>query len=126
MFAGTRITIGTEQYVVPPISLGQLRNGVLGKLKEHDILVAEEKAFDAMILRGEIILEALQRNYPDFEPKKLWDWLDMSNTGPLWLTILGGSGFMPGEAEAVTQVTNGTLSPSTEASPLLTDGPTTK
>lgn len=128
MFAGTSVTINGTIYIVPAISLGQLRNGVLTKLKDHDLLVAAEKTFDAMILRGEIILEALQRNYPDFEPEVLWNWLDMSNTGPLWLSILGASGFAPGETEAVTaaKTIDGTLSPSTEASPQPTAGLTEK
>jgi hypothetical protein len=126
LFAGTKIRIGDEDFIVPPISLGQLRNGVLSKLQEHDELVAQGKTFETMEIRGTIILEALRRNYPDFEEKRLFDFLDMANVGPIWLTILGASGFMPGETEAVTQKGNGTLSLSTEASPQPTGGPIVK
>ena len=108
MFVGTNVTIGDEIYVVPPISLGQLRNGLLSKLQEHDKLIAEGKTFEAIALRGEVILSALRRNYPDFPEGKLYDYLDMSNSTPLWLTILGVSGFMPGETLAATEVKSGT------------------
>jgi hypothetical protein len=126
MFAGVKIKIGADEFIVPPISLGQLRNGTLTKLKEHDLLVAEEKTFEAVILRGEIILEALQRNYPDFAPDELWNYLDLENCGPLWLAVLGASGFTPGEDRAVRAEVTGTSSPSTEASPPLTGGLITK
>ena len=123
MLAGIRIKIGDETFICPPISLGQLRNGLMTKLKEHDALAATtENFFETMTLKGEIILEALRRNYPEFDEKKLFDFLDLGNVTPIWLSILGASGFTPGEAEAVKA--NGTLDPSTKASPLLTDGPT--
>jgi hypothetical protein len=108
MFAGTKVTIDNETIIIPPLSLGQLRNGVLTKLKQHDDLIAQEKTFEAMTLRGEIILEAIHRNYPEFEPSKLYDFLDMGNIGPLWLSILGASGFTPGETQAVTEKVAGT------------------
>jgi hypothetical protein len=115
MLAGTKIKIGDKELVVPPISLGQLRNGTLTLLKQHDDLVAEGKTFDAMIIRGEVILSALHRNYPDFPEDELYAYLDMSNVGPLWLTILGASGFMPGEGTAAVETAQpGTSGPSTE------------
>lgn len=99
-FGGTPIKIGDEEYIVPALSLGQLRNGMLKKLQEHDALVAEGKIFDTLTLRGEVILEALRRNYPDFPEEKLFDHLDMANTGQVWLAVLGASGFNLGEAQA--------------------------
>jgi hypothetical protein len=106
MFAGMKITIEGQEYLVPALSLGQLRTGLLDKIKEHDALVAEGKTFDVMVLRGEIILAALKRNYPDFDEAKLMSYLDMSNVRDLWLHILGASGFSPGETVAATA--NGT------------------
>lgn len=125
-FHGTAVKIGEKEYIIPPISLGQLRNGALTLLREHDDLVAEGKTFEAMEIRGQVILKALQRNYPDFNEEELFDHLDMANTGPIWLAILGISGFTPGEEEAVRPMASGILSPSTSVSPPLTDGPTTK
>jgi hypothetical protein len=116
MFTGNKIKLGTEEYIIPPISLGQLRNGLLQRLQEHDTLVADNKTFEAMDIRGQIILAALRRNYPDIDENMVFDNLDMNNTGPIWLTILGASGFLPGETEAVGTVTEpGTLSPSIAA-----------
>lgn len=92
--------IGEEEYTIPPISLGQLRNGTLPLLKKHDELVAGGETFEAMLIRGEVLLSALRRNYPDFPEEKLFAYLDMGNTGRLWLEILGASGFTQGEAQA--------------------------
>lgn len=113
MFPGKSVEIGGETFVVPALSLGQLRNGVLAKLAEHDKLVEDGKTFDAFLVRGQVILEALRRNYPDFAEDRLWNFLDVHNTGPLWLTVLGASGFTPGEGEAATTDNDGTFAPST-------------
>jgi hypothetical protein len=127
MYNGVRIMIGEKEYILPPISLGQLRNGLLKKLQEHDKLIADGKLFDAMELRGQVILAALRRNYSDFPEEDLFAHLDLGNTAPIWLSILGASGFTSGEARAVTAVaTDGTSAPSTEASPPPTDGPIAK
>lgn len=126
LFVGTPIKIGDKEFIVPPLSLGQLRNGALTKLKEHDLKLAEGQTWEAMVLRGEIILEALRRNYPDFEEQTLFDWLDVGNCGPLWLSVLGASGFTPGEVKAAGTTENGTSVRSTEVLPPLTDGPITK
>jgi|HubBroStandDraft_2_1064218.scaffolds.fasta_scaffold68725_3 hypothetical protein len=126
MFVGTPIKIGDEEFIVPPLSLGQLRNGAMTKLKEHDTVLASGDTWGAMVLRGEIILEALRRNYPEFDDKKLYDWLDVGNCGPLWLSVLGASGFTPGEVKAAGPAVNGTSNQSTAALPPLTDGLITK
>jgi hypothetical protein len=116
MFSGKEIQIGAETYVVPAISLGQLRSGLLEKLKEHDKLVGEgDKLFETLTLRGEIILQAFKRNYPDFPEDKFFEFLDMENTGRLWLIVMGLSGFNSGEVPAATAQVNGISSPSTEA-----------
>jgi hypothetical protein len=128
MFAGISISIDNVEYVIPPLSLGQLRNGALTLLKEHDILLAEGKTFETMDLRGKIILQALRRNYPEFDEKQLFDYLDLGNILPMWNAVLGISGFPAtlGETPAVMPTGVGTSSPSTEASPPLMDGPIRK
>jgi len=108
MFPGQSVTIDGEAFVVPALSLGQLRNGVMEKLKSHDVLLNENKIFEVQILRGEVILEALRRNYPDFSEAKLMNYLDMANTGPLWSIVLGATGFTPGETPAATTKESGT------------------
>jgi hypothetical protein len=119
VFNGIRVKINEEEYVIPPISLGQLRHGVLELLQTHDQLVADGKTFEAMSVRAQVILEAIRRNYPDFAEEVLLNYLDMANTSNIWLSILGVSGFAPGEESAVTVAPpnrgNGTLDLSTAA-----------
>ena len=126
MYSGKEIVIEGEKYILPPISLGQLRNGLIAKFTEHDKLAADGKLWEFTALRGEIILAALRRNYPDFPEDKLMGFLDVSNIGPLWLHTLGVSGLLPGEEKAAIVAEPGTSSPSTDLSPPLTDGPTSR
>ena len=125
-YPGLTIKIGDEEFIIPPLSLGQLRNGALSKMKEHDELITQGRAYDSMVLRGEIILAALRRNYPDFPEDKLMGYLDVGNIYALWMNVLGASGLTPGEEMAAIATESGTLSPSTEALPPPTDGPTLK
>ena len=122
MYSGKEIKIEGETYTLPPVSLGQLRGGLTEKFKLHDSLVQEGKYWEYMALRGEVILSALKRNYPDFPEEKFMNFIDLSNVTALWLYILGASGLTPGETEVAKLETGGTLNPSTELSPLLTDG----
>jgi hypothetical protein len=120
LYAGADLVINETTYVVPPLSLGQLRNGALDALQEHDKLLAEGKTYEAVAIRGDIILMALRRNYPDFDANLLFDHLDVSNTSALWLAVLGISGFRPGEAPAAAPETQkamraGTSDPSIAA-----------
>ena len=126
MYSGKEIVIEGEKYILPPISLGQLRNGMIAKFTEHDKLAAEGKLWEFTVIRGEIILAALRRNYPDFPEDKLMGFLDVSNISPLWLHILGVSGLLPGETPAAIVAEPGTLNPSTDLSPQPTDGPTSR
>lgn len=115
MFAGTKFNIGGEDFVVPALSLGQLRNGLMDRLKEHDKVLAEATLFDAMLIRAEVILAAIRRNYPDFDEQRLMDYLDLRTVLPMWNAVLGASGFSPGETEATATEANGTSSPSIAA-----------
>jgi hypothetical protein len=105
VYKGATVQIGDESVVIPPLSLGQLRNGLIEKLAEHDQLLADGKTFEMFVKRGEIIFEALKRNYPDFDQTKFFDFLDVRNTQEIWLTVLGMSGFTQGEAQAATEET---------------------
>jgi hypothetical protein len=108
MFPGYKFTIENETYTVPALSMGQLRNGIMEKLKSHDTLLTDGKIFELQLLRSEIILAAIRRNYPDFPEDKLLNFLDMANIGPVWSAVLGSSGFAPGETPAATTKESGT------------------
>jgi hypothetical protein len=117
LFPGTKLTIEGETFIVPALSLGQLRNGVLAKLQEHDKLLSDGKFFESYLIRGEVIVEALKRNYPTIDEAKIMDGLDLQNLGPVWLNVLGSSGFTPGEGVAAetAAIAPGTSDPSTAA-----------
>lgn len=106
----TVLTIGDKEYNVPPLSLGQLRNGALELLKEHDALSAQPEAersasygYDLFQLRGRVILLALQRNYPELTEDFVFGGLDMENTNDIFLKVIGLSGFNLGEAVAAAK-----------------------
>lgn len=103
MLKGYSVNIKGTEYMVPPLSLGLLRSGALDMLREHDKLVEAGDSFGYMELRGKIILLALRRNYPEFPEEMLFDFLDLSNVGTIWLSILGASGFSPGEEVAAAK-----------------------
>lgn len=102
MIPGIKLTIGDEEYVVPALTLGQLRNeGMLDKMKQHDAKLADaETYFDALDIRAEIILAALQRNYPDVTLDKLRDQLDLGNVSDIWNAVMGASGMIKTSGEA--------------------------
>ena len=109
LIPGTVIELGGVKYTVPPLSLGQLRNGGgLDLLKKHDQLVANSEGYEAFLVRGQTILLALQRNYPELSEDTLFEFLDLRNTTPFWQAILGLSGLTPGEDQAAVQTQNGT------------------
>ena len=115
LYPGVKITIDGEDLVLPAISLGQLRNGTLKLLQEHDALIAEGKTFEAIALRGDVLLTAFRRNYPDYPEAKFFANVDMTNTTELWLKVLGISGFTPGERPAEGESPTGTSDLSTGA-----------
>lgn len=112
MYPGFDLRIKEKTYVVPALSLGQLRGNVLTLLREHDKIVSEGDMFDIMLARGKVITEALRRNYPEITENEVFEGLDLHNTSDMWAKVLGASGFAPGdapgEAPAATAETDGT------------------
>lgn len=105
MYAGKEFDLGGTKFTVPALSLAELRNGAMAKIKEHDGLIKQmaddpSKFYEAMIVRGEIIALAIKRNYPQLDAEKLLESLDMGNTNEIWMHILGASGLKVGEATA--------------------------
>ena len=109
---GTKAKVGGTVYVVPPLTLKQLRNGVLEMIKQHDEMVDGQKGLEVLELRGKIIHQALLRNYPDLTEDALFEQLDLRNTGEIWSLIMGASGFTQAatevKEEAETQLPPGT------------------
>lgn len=91
MIPGVKVRLGEEEFIIPPLTLGQLRNGIMDKMKRHDECVAKGEGVDAFLLRCEIVGEAVRRNYPEMTDEKLNEILDMRNSTPAWFAAIGGT-----------------------------------
>lgn len=97
-YPGKKIMIGDKEWIVPALSLGQLRNGVMDKFKEHDELIRQRDGGDddptltwkAALLREDVTRLALSRNYSEEELKELE--LDLASLPLFWDAVLGRSG----------------------------------
>ena len=103
MIPGKKVSIGGQDWIVPPLSLKQLRNGIMDKFRQHDELIARRDTendamatWEATLIRGDIIIAALSRNYSVEELEGLD--LDLSNIQEVWPTVLGLN--FPAGAEA--------------------------
>lgn len=99
MIPGISIQMGGRDWLVPPLTLGQLRR-LLPKVRELTEIGAGmgEAQIDTLI---EIVSAALGRNYPDATPELVADMLDLGNAQTVLAAVLTGSGLRPGEARAV-------------------------
>ena len=96
-----KLTIKGKEYDIPAVTLGQLRAGMLEKMKRSDEL-SNTSWMDAIMLRGEIVAEAMVAKYGDeFSTEDVLNSLDATTTGTSFLALLGVSGITtPGEATA--------------------------
>ncbi len=132
LIPGAEIEMGGETYILPPLTLGQLRAGMRDKMRENDKLIEEGKFWEALDVKNVIIGTALRRNYPDITDEDVSGMLDLRNYDRAWEIVLGGSGLRSqASREAMDSPTpnptplNGISDPSTEPSQELTPGPTT-
>lgn len=119
MFPGIELEIKGQKLIVPALSLKQLREGGMELMQKTDeIAKVSDNGYDTMELRGKLIHMALQRNYPDLKLEDVMESLDLRNTVPTWLAVLGVSGLgdnaPKGEAETAIQrdLTPGISAPS--------------
>ena len=95
-YSGQKVYMGGETWVVPPLSLRQLR-------ENYETIVTPVTSGsieDVIVSRLPIILMAMQRNYPDLTEDKLLDMLDANTLLPTFFAVAGGSGLeaaKPGE-----------------------------
>jgi hypothetical protein len=98
MIPGVTIQMGGQDWLVPSLTIGQLR-----RLKDARKALAsgdEEKVLAAICT---IVAAALSRNYPDMTEQKVEDLIDLQNRDEVVAAVLGNSGLTPGEAGAVTR-----------------------
>lgn len=100
MIPGVPIQMGGQEWLVPALTLGQLRrlDAAIKALTSGD----SEKVLNSVCA---IVAAALSRNYPDMTEQKVEDLIDLSNRDEVVSAVLGNSGLKPGEAAAVARPT---------------------
>jgi hypothetical protein len=96
--------MGGQDWIVPPLTLGQLRR-LMPKVRQLTEIGAAmgEAQINVLI---DIVTAALQRNYPETTPDRVEDLLDLGNASAVLNAVLTGSGLKPsgaamGEAPAL-------------------------
>ena len=90
MLPGVTITMGGQDWLVPPLTLGQLRRLMpkVRQLTETDASMSETQ----IIVLVEIVAAALQRNYPETTADMVENLLDLGNASAVLNAVLTGSG----------------------------------
>ena len=104
MIPGVAVAMGGQDWIVPPLTLGQLRR-LMPKVRQLTEIGAAmgEAQINVLI---DIVTAALQRNYPETTPDRVEDLLDLGNASAVLNAVLTGSGLKPsgaamGEAPAL-------------------------
>lgn len=119
MIPGITIQMGGQDWIVPPLTLGQLRR-LMPKVRDMTQIGAnmDEAQITTLV---ELVTAALIRNYPEVTEDRVENLLDLGNAAHVLQAVLTGSGLKarePGEAEAVTRGNGAT---SMDSSPPLVD-----
>ena len=103
MLPGVTIAMGGRDWLVPPLTLGQLRR-LMPKVRQLTEIGASMGETQIGVL-VEIVAAALQRNYPEATAEMVENLLDLGNASAVLNAVLTGSGLklrdsFPGEAAA--------------------------
>ena len=90
MIPGVTITMGGRDWLVPPLTLGQLRR-LMPRVRQLTEIDASMSEVQIGVL-VEIVAAALQRNYPDATAEIVENLLDLGNAGAVLNAVLTGSG----------------------------------
>ncbi len=114
MIPGVTVQMGGQDWIVPPLTLGQLRR-LMPKVRQMTEIGANmgDSQIEVLI---EIVTAGLQRNYPEMTPDKVENMLDLGNSANVLNIILTGSGLKP-KGEAQAGMTGMASDSSTEPSP---------
>jgi hypothetical protein len=93
MLPGMTIAMGGRDWLVPPLTLGQLRRLMpkVRQLTETDASMGETQ----ISVLVEIVTAALQRNYPEATADMVENLLDLGNASAVLNAVLTGSGLKP-------------------------------
>lgn len=118
---GVTIEMGGREFIVPPLTLGQLRR-LLPKVRQMTEVGASmgEEQIETLC---EIVAAAMRRNYPEITEDAVADLLDLGNASGVLSAVLTGSGLRTAQpGEALAGRSNGIAS--MEFSPASADTPT--
>ena len=90
MIPGVTIAMGGRDWLVPPLTLGQLRR-LMPKVRQLTEIGASMGETQIAVL-VEIVATALQRNYPDATAEMVENLLDLGNASAVLNAVLTGSG----------------------------------
>jgi hypothetical protein len=90
MIPGVTVTMGGRDWLVPPLTLGQLRR-LMPRVRQLTEIDASMSEVQIGVL-VEIVAAALQRNYPDATAEMVENLLDLGNAGTVLSAVLTGSG----------------------------------
>jgi hypothetical protein len=107
MIPGVLVTMAGQDWVVPPLTLGQLRR-LMPKVRELTEIGASMGESQIGVL-VEIVTAALQRNYPDMSADQVENLLDLGNASAVLNAVLTGSGLKPRGAALGEGAALGTL-----------------
>ncbi len=117
---GASIQMGGRDWVVPPLTLGQLRR-LMPKVSLLTTVGAGMGPEQIEVL-VEIVAAAMSRNYPQITTDELEEVLDLGNASLVLTAVLTGSGLKQGEAIAVASP-NGEKSMASSPPPAVTVTP---
>src|SRR6266566_5590059 len=93
MIPGVSIPMAGQDWLIPPLTLGQLRR-LLPKV--HQLTEIGASMGEAQIgILVEIVAAALQRNYPEMTTDVVENLLDLGNASAVLNAVLTGSGLKP-------------------------------
>jgi len=90
MIPGVTIAMGGRDWLVPPLTLGQLRR-LMPKVRQLTEIGASMGETQISVL-VEIVAAALQRNYPEATADMVENLLDLGNASAVLNAVLTGSG----------------------------------
>lgn len=94
MIPGVPVRMGGQDWLIPPLTLGQLRR-LMPKVRQLTETGASMGESQIGVL-VEIVAAAMQRNYPDMTVDIVENLLDLSNASHVLNAVLTGSGLKPG------------------------------
>jgi hypothetical protein len=98
MIPGVAVAMGGRDWLVPPLTLGELRR-LMPKVRQLTEIGASMGEVQIAVL-VEIVTAALRRNYPDVTPEEVENLVDLGNAASVLNAVLTGSGLKLGGTPA--------------------------